>query len=124
MAVTSRIKNIKTFFSTVLTWIINVISASDSMYLLLSGVNIPQSDVHEVPRGEERLHPGEPWDVWHLWWTEGDNFGSPEVEMRLKMSNSVFFAMIIFYLFSSFKTGYFFYFFYFLNICKNRCYFS
>ena len=39
----------------------------DSMCLLLSGVNVPQSDVHQVPRGEEWLRPGEPWDSWHLW---------------------------------------------------------
>lgn len=43
------------------------------MYLLLSGVDIPQSDVHQVPRGQERLHPGEPWDIWHLWWKDRDN---------------------------------------------------
>lgn len=41
---------------------------SDGVSSQLARVNIPQPDVHQVPGGEERLHPGEPWDIWHLRW--------------------------------------------------------
>lgn len=37
-------------------------------YLLLSGVDVSQPDVDQVPGGQGRLHPGEPRYVWDLWW--------------------------------------------------------
>lgn len=37
-----------------------------SKYLLLSRVNIPQSNVHQVSWAEKWLSPGEPRDIWHL----------------------------------------------------------
>lgn len=46
---------------------VHISGTSFDKYSLLPGVDIPQSNVHQVPGGQDWLHPGEPWDIWHLW---------------------------------------------------------
>lgn len=38
-----------------------------NLHSLLSGVNVPQADVDQVPGRQDWLDPGQSWNDWHLW---------------------------------------------------------
>lgn len=38
--------------------------------LLLSRINVPQSNVDQVRGGQNGFGPGEPWDIYDLRWEE------------------------------------------------------
>lgn len=50
---------------------LQVVKNSMKKSLLLAGINVPQSDVDQVPGGQNRFGPGEPWDIYDLWWEGG-----------------------------------------------------
>lgn len=35
-------------------------------YSLFSGVDVSQADVDQIPGRQDRLHPGESWNIWYL----------------------------------------------------------
>lgn len=37
------------------------------LHSLFSGVNVSQADVDQIPRRQDRFHPGESWNIRHLW---------------------------------------------------------
>lgn len=38
-----------------------------NLHSLFSGVNVSQADVDQIPRRQDRFHPGESWKIRHLW---------------------------------------------------------
>lgn len=69
-------------------------TSCDSDNSLLPGVDIPQSNVHQVPGGQDWLHPGEPWDIWHLWRKDRVNvwLGEPSQCIYIQENTSAFCA--------------------------------